>query len=53
MEKFSWKNEAELMARLGKAQNRPVNQIIDIMTFAGFCSSRADLLRHVEHYEKN
>jgi hypothetical protein len=48
---FSWKDAPELMARLGSAQNHPANDMIDIMTFAGFASSHAELLRHVEHYE--
>lgn len=51
MAKWSWKNEPELMDRLTKAQNSPVNRNIDIMTFAGFCGSRAELLAHVKRYE--
>jgi hypothetical protein len=48
---FSWKQEPELMDRLSSAQNSPKNQNIDIMTFAGMCDSREELLRHVERYE--
>ena len=51
MSGFSWKQEPELMTRLGSAQNHPANANIDIMTFAGMCESREELLRHVERYE--
>lgn len=50
MANWSWRDEPELMERLRTAQNR--NTAIDIMTWAGMCESRAELLRHVEHYEK-
>lgn len=46
---WTWKQSPDLMARLVKAQNR--NTHIDIMTFAGFCDSEAELQRHVESYE--
>lgn len=49
--RFSWKDEPELMARLTAAQNTPKNWNRDVMTFAGMCSSRAELLRHVEACE--
>lgn len=48
-QKFSWRNENELMARLTKAQNRLAD--IDIMTFAAFCDSREELESHVVRYE--
>lgn len=37
----------DLIARLIQAQNHPGNAGRDIMTFAGFCDDRAELLRHV------
>ena len=49
---FSWKDAPDLMARLGKAQNAETNCNIDIMTFAGLCDSREELLAHVERYEE-
>lgn len=51
MDKFSWKQAPDLMDRLGRAQNHPKLENIDIMTFAGFCESREALERHVLHYE--
>lgn len=45
----AWKNNPDLIARLHKAQN--VLTHIDIVTFAGFCGSREELLRHVEANE--
>ncbi len=51
MARWSWKDDPELMARLTKAQNDPANRHADIMTFAGFCGSRAELLAHVKRYE--
>lgn len=46
-----WKSCPDLMARLTKAQNHEacINQ--DVMTFAGFCDDRAELLGHVEACE--
>lgn len=44
-----WRDNPDLMARLTAAQN--VLQHIDIVTFAGMCDSREELLRHVEHNE--
>lgn len=41
----------DLIARLVIAQNAPANVVIDIMTFAGLCDSRAELERHVIRYE--
>jgi len=48
--KFSWRNEPELMARLIAAQNALITPI-DIVTFAGYCDSRAALEAHVVRYE--
>jgi hypothetical protein len=48
--KFSWKSAPDLMARLNAAQNALLAPI-DIVSFAGYCDSRDELLRHVEHYE--
>lgn len=42
---FTWKDAPDLMARLSAAQNCIDTQ--DIMTFAGFFSSREELERHV------
>ena len=50
--RWSWKNEPELMARLQDAQNDDRNINRDIMTFAGLCSNREELQRHVERYER-
>jgi hypothetical protein len=41
--RFSWKDAPDLMAILGDIQNEPRNQNRDIMTFAGFMSSREEL----------
>ena len=49
---FTWTQAPDLMARLTKAQNHPANDMIDIMTFAGMCESRAELERHLGHYEE-
>lgn len=45
-----WKQNPDLMDRLAAAQNA-LTAPIDILTFAGFCDSRDELLRHVERYE--
>lgn len=50
--KWTWKDSPELMARLRKAQNAPINSHTDILTFAGFCGSAEALQRHVEYYEQ-
>lgn len=47
--RWSWKQSPELMERLRAAQN--AYDCIDIMTFAGLCSSEAELRAHVERYE--
>lgn len=49
---WTWKSSPDLMARLSRAQNHPANIHIDIMTCAGWCDDAADLLRHVERYER-
>lgn len=49
--RFSWRDAPDLMEALARAQNAPCNSNIDIMTFAGFCDSREELLAHVERYE--
>jgi hypothetical protein len=46
-----FRQHPDLMARLTKAQNHPGNLSRDVMTFAGFCDDRAELLRHVEACE--
>jgi hypothetical protein len=51
MAQFSWKNAPDLMDRLSSTQNAPCNCVIDIMTFAGFCTSREQLETHVSRYE--
>lgn len=51
MTTFSWKDAPDLMSRLNAAQNHPANDMIDIVTFAGFASSREELGRHVGYYE--
>lgn len=48
--KFTWKSAPDLMARLNAAQNELIAPV-DIVSFAGYCDSRDELLRHVEHYE--
>jgi hypothetical protein len=48
--KFSWRDAPDLMERLSRTQNA-LTTPIDIMTFAGFCDSREELLAHVERYE--
>lgn len=45
-----WKQNEDLMRRLERAQNA-LKTPIDIMTFAGFCDSRAELEAHVLRYE--
>lgn len=45
-----WKSNPDLMDRLTAAQNA-LRAPIDIVTFAGFCDSRDELLAHVERYE--
>jgi hypothetical protein len=45
-----WRTETDLMDRLANAQNA-LRAPIDIMTFAGMCSTRAELERHVIRYE--
>jgi hypothetical protein len=50
MASFTWRDAPDLMARLTAAQNS-ISAPIDIMTFAGFCSSREELERHVVRYE--
>lgn len=47
----TWQQNPDLMNRLIAAQNE-LTTPIDILTFAGMCDSRAELLRHVEHYER-
>jgi hypothetical protein len=47
----TWKANPDLMARLTAAQNHPANISQDIMTFAGFCDSRTELMAHVVRYE--
>lgn len=49
--RFSWRQAPDLMDRLTSAQNA-LKAPIDIMTFAGFCSSREELQAHVERYEQ-
>jgi hypothetical protein len=49
---FTWKAAPDLMARLTAAQNHPANLSQDIVTFAGFCESRAELEAHVARYEE-
>jgi hypothetical protein len=38
---------ADLIRRLEEVQNSPSNDARDIMSFAGFCDTRAELERHV------
>lgn len=46
-----WRDNLDLMARLGIAQNHEANIRQDIMTFAAFFDTRAELMAHVERYE--
>ena len=48
----TWRDNPDLMARLTRAQNHPANVDRDVMTFAGFCTDRAELLAHVETCER-
>lgn len=48
----TWKNNLDLMTRLESVQNHPHFNHQDILSFAGMCSDRAELLRHVENCEK-
>ncbi len=50
--KWSWKDSPELMARLIAAQNSGKHENQDIVTFAGWCGSEAELRSHVERNEK-
>jgi len=50
--KWSWKDSPELMARLRDVQNDGRHEHTDIMTFAGWCGSEAELRAHVERNEK-
>ncbi|WP_091738869.1 hypothetical protein [Phenylobacterium immobile] len=45
-----WKQNPDLMQRLIAAQNA-LTTPIDIVTFAGMCGSREELLAHVLRYE--
>lgn len=45
-----WKQNPDLMDRLIAAQNS-LRTPIDIVSFAGMCDSRDELLAHVERYE--
>lgn len=47
-----WQTETDLMERLTSAQNHPVHNHLDIMSFAGMCDSRAELEGHVIRAEK-
>ena len=47
----TWKANPDLMERLTKAQNNPVHEHIDVLSWAGMCDDRAELLRHVEYCE--
>jgi len=51
MTRFSWKDAPDLMDRLSLAQNHPANVNQDIMTFAAFMDSRAELELHVSRAE--
>lgn len=48
--RWTWRNAPDLMERLTRAQNA-LKTPIDIVTFAGFCDSRAELEAHVVRYE--
>jgi hypothetical protein len=45
--RFTWRDAPDLIARLTTAQNHPRFDHQDIMTFAGFFTSREELERHV------
>jgi hypothetical protein len=49
---WTWKSSPDLMARLAHTQNHLANINQDIMTFAGWCDSEAELLTHVKFYEQ-
>lgn len=50
--RFSWKDAPDLMDRLTSAQNSPAHENHDIMTFAGFMTSREELQAYVESNEE-
>ncbi len=50
--KWSWKDSPELMARLIAIQNDGNHEHQDIVTYAGWCGSEAELIRHIERNEK-
>lgn len=50
MNKWTWQQSPELMARLTRAQNS-LRTPIDIMTYAAWCGSEDALRAHVERYE--
>ncbi len=50
--KFSWTQAPDLMDRLTYVQNHWSNANQDIVTFAGWCSSREELEKHVIRYEE-
>jgi hypothetical protein len=48
----TWKQNPDLMERLTEAQNSPALEHQDVMTWAAMCSTRDELLRHVENCER-
>lgn len=48
----TWRDNPDLMDRLAEVQNHAANLRQDIMTFCAFFDTRAELLAHVERYEK-
>lgn len=47
----TWRDNPDLIDRLTRVQNHAANVDRDVMTFAGFCTDRTELLAHVEHCE--
>ena len=49
--RWSWKQDDALMTRLRAAQNSGAFDHQDIMTIVGFCTSREQMVQHVERSE--
>lgn len=47
MDRFRITDAPDLIARLSRVQNHPLNANVDIMTFAGFMASEKEFLSYV------
>lgn len=48
----TWNENPDLMERLRKVQGHKLFRHQDIISFAGMCDNRTELLRHVENCER-